>query len=148
MQGGYWDFRRPFVEKIPIHLNLSSVENQLEELGSKQLTDNNKEMHLQKSFVRYFQTQYKLENISSKLQNWHELKFEDFIKEVNKSIKKSNGNELDDKAKFGLMQLFDEQKIKVEKLKAEIDKTDKEIDQMVYKLYKLTKEEIEIVENS
>ena len=148
LQGGYWDFRRPFVEKIPIHLNLSSVENQLEELGSKQLTDNNKEMHLQKSFVRYFQTQYKLENISSKLQNWHELKFEDFIKEVNKSIKKSNGNELDDKAKFGLMQLFDEQKIKVEKLKAEIDKTDKEIDQMVYKLYKLTKEEIEIVENS
>jgi hypothetical protein len=33
-------------------------------------------------------------------------------------------------------------------LKAQIDQTDKEIDQMVYDLYGLTKEEIEIVENS
>lgn len=31
-------------------------------------------------------------------------------------------------------------------LKSEIDKTDKEIDQMVYKLYDLTEEEIKIVE--
>tara|TARA_B100001057_G_scaffold94968_1_gene91399 strand:+ start:98 stop:247 length:150 start_codon:yes stop_codon:yes gene_type:complete len=31
---------------------------------------------------------------------------------------------------------------------SDIDKTDKEIDQMVYDLYGLTKEEIEIVENS
>ncbi len=31
-------------------------------------------------------------------------------------------------------------------LKSKIDATDKEIDQMVYKLYDLTEEEIEIVE--
>ena len=31
---------------------------------------------------------------------------------------------------------------------AEIDKTDKEIDKMVYELYDLTEEEIQIVENS
>ena len=46
------------------------------------------------------------------------------------------------------MQYFNEQKQKAEELKTEIDKTDKEIDQMVYELYGLTKEEIEIVENS
>jgi hypothetical protein len=33
-------------------------------------------------------------------------------------------------------------------LKAEIDRTDKEIDQMVYELYGLTEEEIRIVEGS
>lgn len=33
-------------------------------------------------------------------------------------------------------------------LKTQIDTTDKEIDKMVYELYGLTKEEIEIVENS
>lgn len=33
-------------------------------------------------------------------------------------------------------------------IKTEIDKIDNEIDQMVYELYSLTKEEIEIVENS
>lgn len=33
-------------------------------------------------------------------------------------------------------------------LKTQIDQTDREIDQLVYKLYELTPEEIEIVENS
>ncbi len=40
------------------------------------------------------------------------------------------------------------QKAKALELKAEIDKTDKEIDQMVYELYGLTDEEIKIVEES
>lgn len=33
-------------------------------------------------------------------------------------------------------------------LKSQIDRTDKEIDRMVYELYGLTEEEIQIVENS
>ena len=55
---------------------------------------------------------------------------------------------MDEELKFSLMSLFEEQKNKAQTLKAEIYKTDKEIDQMVYELYGLTKEEIEIVENS
>lgn len=43
---------------------------------------------------------------------------------------------------------FSEQKQKVQTLKAEIDKTDREIDRMVYELYGLTEEEIGIVEGS
>ena len=46
------------------------------------------------------------------------------------------------------MQYFNEQKQKAEELKKEINKTDKQIDQMIYELYGLTKEEIEIVENA
>ena len=46
------------------------------------------------------------------------------------------------------MEYFNEQKAKALELKAEIDKTDKEIDQMVYELYGLTDEEIKIVEES
>ena len=44
------------------------------------------------------------------------------------------------------MELFEDNKKKALALKAEIDKTDKEIDQMVYELYGLTEEEIKIVE--
>jgi len=44
------------------------------------------------------------------------------------------------------MQYFNEQKQKAQTLKAEIDKTDKEIDKMVYELYGLSEEEIKIVE--
>jgi hypothetical protein len=46
------------------------------------------------------------------------------------------------------MDLFDGNKKKALELKAEIDKTDKEIDGMVYELYELTEEEIAIVEQS
>jgi hypothetical protein len=44
------------------------------------------------------------------------------------------------------LQYFTEQKQKAQTLKAEIDKTDREIDRMVYELYGLTEEEIGIVE--
>ena len=46
------------------------------------------------------------------------------------------------------MELFEENKKKALELKAHIEKTDKEIDQMVYALYELTEEEIKIVEAS
>ena len=46
------------------------------------------------------------------------------------------------------MVLIDENKQKALALKAEIDRTDKEIDQMVYELYSLAEEEIRIVEKS
>jgi len=41
---------------------------------------------------------------------------------------------------------FNEQKQKAQALKSEIDKTDREIDRMVYELYGLTEEEIGVVE--
>lgn len=46
------------------------------------------------------------------------------------------------------MELFEEKKKKALELKAQIEKTDKEIDQMVYALYELTEDEIRIVEES
>jgi hypothetical protein len=46
------------------------------------------------------------------------------------------------------MDLFEENKKKAQELKAEIDRTDKEIDNMVYELYGLTKEEVAIIEQS
>ena len=46
------------------------------------------------------------------------------------------------------MEVFETKKAEAQALKAEIIKTDKEIDQMVYELYGLTQKEIEIVENS
>lgn len=46
------------------------------------------------------------------------------------------------------LQYFNEQKQKTQELKTEIDKTEREIDQMVYELYGLTEEEISIVEEA
>ncbi len=46
------------------------------------------------------------------------------------------------------MDLFDGNKKKALELKAEIDKTDKDSDRMVYALYGLTEDEIRIVEGA
>jgi hypothetical protein len=46
------------------------------------------------------------------------------------------------------MAYFNKKKAEANALQSEINRIDKEIDQMVYQLYGLTPEEIEIVENS
>lgn len=89
-----------------------------------------------------------IEKLSKKLQNWHELDFAEFIKEVNKAIKKVGGEKLTKIDEMDWMDVFETKKAAAQTLKTEIDKTDKEIDQMVYELYNLTAEEIQIVENS
>lgn len=99
-------------------------------------------------FVRYLSTVRDNLKISGKLEKWFDLEFPEFIKELNKSIKSVKNLPLSKKEEFELMDLFEENKKRVLELKSEIDKTDKEIDRMVYELYGLTEEEIQIVENS
>ena len=103
---------------------------------------------LKDQFNNYIKSKFNLDKLSGKLQKWNELDFGDYIKEVNKAVKKSKGDIPDDKLQFSLMSLFQEQKEEAQTLKSEIDKTDKEIDQMVYELYGLSKEEIEIIESN
>jgi len=106
-----------------------------------QKTKELKEIQIQ--FIDLLQSKYVFEKISKKLRNWDELHFDEFIKELKKAKVKQS---LSEEAEW--MQYFKEQKEKAQNLKLEINKTDKEIDQMVYELYGLTEEEIKIVENS
>ncbi len=53
---------------------------------------------------------------------------------------------LESKGDF-IVEYFETEKQKILQLQNQINRTDKEIDQMVYQLYGLTPEEIEIVEN-
>ncbi|MEQ3664135.1 DNA methyltransferase [Olleya sp.] len=106
----------------------------------------------------YFTHTYSLNKLSKKLQNWHELEFGDFIKELNKAIKANNkllvkeGLEetptLTKKDEFEWLDLFEDNKQKAQALQTQINQTDKEINAMVYELYGLTEDEIAIVENS
>ena len=113
--------------------------------------------HLNK-LVTFLKNKFKLEKLSRKLQSWHELEFGDFIKELNKAIKTNNKERekeesellpmLSKKDEFEWMELFEENKKKALELQREIEKTDREIDRMVYELYGLTEGEIAIVESS
>lgn len=123
-------------------LNSQTLVNKVRDLLRKQyeLTE------IGQKFVKYLQSQFLIESLSKKLQNWHELEFGDFIKELNKAIKKAGMEKLSKMEEMEWMEVFETKKEEAQTLKSEIDKTDKEIDKMVYELYGLSKEEIKIVE--
>lgn len=100
------------------------------------------------NFIKYLQSKFQLETLSKKLQNWYELEFGEFIIELNKAIKKEGGTKLTKIQEMDWMEVFETKKAEAQTLKAKIDKTDKEIDAMVYKLYGLSEEEIGIVEGN
>ncbi|MEZ4797288.1 MAG: TaqI-like C-terminal specificity domain-containing protein [Flavobacteriaceae bacterium] len=135
------EFQLPFVDKAE---NLLSFNSNLQKLRN--------------ALINLVLNKFNIEKPSKKLQNWHELDFGEFLKELESARKKATMSTdlspLDAYAKLSLneeaewMQYFNEQKQKAEELKAEIEKTDKAIDQMVYELYGLTEEEIAIVEEA
>ena len=98
---------------------------------------------LSQKFQRTLQRKFALKTLSKKLEDWYLLSFTDFVKELKKKKIKLS---LSEEAEWEDYFLVEQQKAL--ELKAKIDTTDKEIDQMVYELYGLTEEEIEIVENS
>ncbi len=67
---------------------------------------------------------------------------------MNKAIKKAGSQKITKKDEMEWMEVFEEKNAEAKTLKAEIEKTDKEIDQMVYELYGLNDEEIGVIENS
>lgn len=113
---------------------------------------------LSSKFTKYLQSQFVIEKLTKKLENWHELPFGDFIKELNKAIKETNKEriknqlqsikELTKLDEMDWMDVFETKKAEAQALKQQIYTTDREIDAMVYELYGLSEEEIAIVENS
>ena len=94
-------------------------------------------------FQRAIQRKFEIESLPKKIESWYELSFADFVKELGKKKIKLS---LSEEAEWEDYFLQEQQKALT--LKQQIETTDKEIDKMVYELYGLTDEEIEIVENS
>jgi type I restriction-modification system DNA methylase subunit len=116
----------PFIEKADMMLSLNK---ELQEQSLK--------------FQRSLERKFLLTELSKKLQDWYLLSYADFVKELEKKkIKLSLSHEAEWET------YFTSEAKKALDLKAQIEKTDKEIDQMVYALYDLTEDEIKIVEGS
>lgn len=144
IQNGYqliWKY----LGQIPVP-KLNSPE--LTVLVNSMLSQTKKQQTISISFIKYLNSQFTIEKLSRKLENWHELEFSEFIKELNKTIKKSGSEKLSKSAEMEWMELFENKKTEAQTLQDEIDTTDSKIDQLVYKLYGLTDKEIKIVEGT
>jgi len=113
------------------------------EKADKILTLNKELQEISQKFQRMIMREFNLEKISTKLQNWYLLNFDGFIKDLSKAKVKLNLSQKADWEDY-----FIAEKSKAETLNNEITKTDKEIDGMVYELYGLSEDEINIIERN
>ena len=127
---------------IPIS-DISETNNNLEEKADLMLSLNKDLQETAQKFQRTIQRKFNLEDLPKKLQDWYVLTYADFIKELAKKKVKLS---LSEEAEWE--DYFETESKKAQELKAQIDATDKVIDAMVYELYGLSEEEIEIVEGS
>ncbi|WP_304035986.1 Eco57I restriction-modification methylase domain-containing protein [Mesonia mobilis] len=158
LQGGFYDFRRDKIKTIPINKNFNESDLELSNISEKLILATKNSHNQAEKFQNYLLSQFPVEKLSKKLQNWHELDFGEFIKELNKAINAANRErrkneqpelpKLTKKDEFEWMELFEDNKKKAVALQTQINQLDHQIDQMVYELYGLTEEEIKIVEQS
>ncbi|MDO4441778.1 MAG: TaqI-like C-terminal specificity domain-containing protein [Moraxella sp.] len=136
--GGYIEVKPQYFEQIPIPNNSESLTEKAEQM----LALNAELQSVLAKFLRTLERKFELSDFSKNLQSWHTLDYKAFIKELaKKKIKLS----LSDEAEWE--DYFIDQQQKAAALASQIDRTDHEINQLVYELYGLTDEEIEVVEN-
>lgn len=130
-----------FLKQIPVKI----PENEFLFINNSQLMLSlNKDLQeISSKFQRTLQRKFELESLPKKLENWYELSFAEFVKELAKKKVKLS---LSEEAEWEDYFLQEQQKAVA--IKNEIVATDKAIDKMVYELYGLSEEEIKIVEES
>jgi len=138
-QGGYFSYSSTVVNKVPIAIGLKS---QLTPKVQLIISINMRLNKLVSNLIELIQSKFDIEKPSTKLQHWPRLDFKGFLAELKKA--KVPQLSLDQEAEW--MEYFHKKKAEANAIQAEIDRIDKEIDQLVYQLYELTAEEIAIVE--
>ncbi|HLW33262.1 MAG TPA: hypothetical protein VKX40_13450 [Aequorivita sp.] len=112
--------------------------------GNQMLVLNQELQEVSGKFQRNLQREFdELDKINKKLENWYELSYAEFLKELKK---KKIELSLSHKAEWEDYFLQEQQKANA--IKTETNNLDAEIDALVYNLYGLTEEEIRIVEDN
>ena len=142
LRGGYFRFKTKYLYPFPLP-ELPENSESYSQKADLMLSLNEQLQDLTGKFIRILQRKFEIEKLSKKLENWHELTYAEFIKELAKKKVKMS---LSEEAEWE--EYFLAEQAKAQQLMLQIENTDKEIDQMVYKLYDLTDDEIAIIEAS
>jgi type I restriction-modification system DNA methylase subunit len=118
--------QQPFIDKADVMIQLNK---DLQEQTQK--------------FISLLKSDFQLEKPSKKIEDFYLLDWSDFNKELQKNKIVLVGEIRDD-----WHVRFERYKKQALELKSQIDQTDKEIDRMVYELYGLTEEEIQIISDA
>lgn len=128
-----------YVERLPIIV--SDLQTSFVSKADAMISLYKEFQEAKKQFLHLLINKYGSITSSKKLEDWPSLSFKDFIKELNRQKIKLT---LHEEAEW--LRYFEEQKAQANAIRQAIATTDIEIDQMVYRLYGLTEEEIKIAE--
>lgn len=141
LQGAYSSIYPEDLREFPIkNIPLEEQQNFIRK-ADEMLSLNKNVGEISKKFQRTLKRKFDLEKLSKKLEKWFELSYQEFIKELQKNKIKLS---LSEEAEWE--DYFSQEKEKATEINSKINQTDKEIDMMVYELYGLSKEEIDIIE--
>jgi type I restriction-modification system DNA methylase subunit len=135
--GGSFEYFPNGVGKLPIVVIVPADQKPIIELVDKLMKKINERQKLIETFGGLLVLEFNLKKLSP---NWWTLKFPDFVSALKVKLSLAQKDEL--------LQLFNKYQQKLAALSAEIKSIDNEIDQLVYKLYGLTVEEIKTVESN
>lgn len=130
-----------YLSKLPIPVNNSDIQKLFESNIDKIIILNKTVRQSKAKFHSRIKSNIAIGKISTKLESFYEYDFKTFVAELKKQKVSPTLKQQDEWEEY-----FNSYKKEINDLQAEIKKTDAEIDQMVYKLYELTDEEIRIVE--
>jgi hypothetical protein len=140
---GVYEYFENGVGKLPIPEISTEDQKPFIRLADSMLSQNKELGEVQKKFTKLLQSDLKIEKLSEKLEDWYLFSWDEFLAELKK---KKIELKLDKKAEW--MDFFEKEKAKALAVKDLIDRTDKEIDALVYMLYGLSEEEIAVVEGA
>lgn len=139
--GGYIEVKPQYFEQIPI----PDFENnkELDEITEKMLSLNKELQKLSSKFIGRLKESLGVEKITSTLEEFFNYDFETLVKELSKQKIKLSLKQKDEWEDY-----FTDYKNEITGINQQIETTDKEINSLVYKLYELTPEEIQTIENA
>lgn len=132
-----------YIREISLPDFSNGEEMKLEQFSKLMLSANNSLFNKQGSFLSRIHSNFSIDKLSNKLKEFYNYDFKTFLSELKKKKITLTLKQQDEWEQY-----FNEYKTEINKLQQQIAQTDKEIDQLVYKLYGLTPEEIKIVEEN
>ena len=144
IEGKRFRYVKQYVEQLPIYPANKDEQNHFVYLAKNILKLNQKLQKEVDGFKHLFQKEFQVEKLSQKLEKYYELSEDEFFEE----LRKKKVNTKIRKNRESLEIEFNNSLAVIKPLLQEIQLTDNKIDQMVYDLYGLTDEEIQIIEEN
>ena len=138
--GKGYRYKKMFIEQLPIKFTDNLKEEKINGLVNQLIKLNEMITHIRNDFIDMLLKECNIIKISNKLDEFYKINFNDFLKEVKKQkgiIKNQEQIRME----------FNKNSLEINENLKKIDKIENELDEIIYDIYDLNQNEINIIEN-